>query len=715
MNRNCLFLLGFVFFIPSLKGQIVFTSNPDSTAQVGEKYMYDVEVAASPNSAAFSLEEKLTGMTINSATGLIQWTPANTSQGGLVKVKATNSAGSFYQTFYIYVTDEISCPADLLNYWKMDKKLVIGDSTIDYASHHNAYSLSPMNAVPGKLNNALEFKSLNKFQKYLYVKDVNQYDSWTRSSDFSFSLWFKHVGNYTGNDECLMARGEGDRGARFILGIDYLTQRAVFRVRTNRGLSEIDLDTISVVSNPVTNNEWHHFVAVYDGNNDTLQPVKISLYIDGVKYTNSDTFKIGYGFSMNSVQNLNIGWYSSYAAVNSYPFNGLMDEVSIFNIALDSAKVINMFNNGAPVSFCGPGNYAPLIISRPDTIAIQKSDYSYTLKVRDYDKNPIKVSVVVKPTWLTFISSTSTLTGIPPVTAKDTVVSLKISDGKAELYQNFKISVIKGNTPPVIISAQPEKTVYANKLYTYIIEASDIDVHDSLTYTAPLLPIWLNFDSSTHTLYGIPTKELIDTSETNTFNVSLLVSDQSSDTAQLNFVITVNKMPEITSIPADSAIVGTSYNYTLTVLKEDWDTVIFSPKIIPSWLNFEPETGLLSGVPTVAGQNDVTLLVTNGVDTIDQTFVITVYELSDMNEVTEGKVSNIFPVPASDKITFSFGRSSGVTIYIMDLSGKVLIRKIVPAGENKYIIDLQELSPNVYGYKIIAENELIQAGKIIKE
>ena len=61
----------------------------------------------------YSLDAKPTGMTINASSGLISWTPASINQGGKVTVKATNSAGSFYQTYYVYVSDAISCPGNL--------------------------------------------------------------------------------------------------------------------------------------------------------------------------------------------------------------------------------------------------------------------------------------------------------------------------------------------------------------------------------------------------------------------------------------------------------------------------------------------------------------------------------------------------------------------------------------------------------------------------
>ncbi len=117
-------------------GQIVFTSTPDSIAVVNELYSYDVEVVATPNSPTFSLLTAPAGMTINASTGLINWTPASLTVGGLVVVKAQNNWGSINQSFYVYITDAIVCDPAVISYWPMDAKS--GTSIEDFAGGYTA-------------------------------------------------------------------------------------------------------------------------------------------------------------------------------------------------------------------------------------------------------------------------------------------------------------------------------------------------------------------------------------------------------------------------------------------------------------------------------------------------------------------------------------------------------------------------------------------------
>jgi hypothetical protein len=80
------------------------TSTEVFTAKVNELYSYQVVADAEP-AATFSLDVYPTGMTINSATGLISWTPNSTQKGQhQLKVLAVNPVGTDQQQFTIDVT-----------------------------------------------------------------------------------------------------------------------------------------------------------------------------------------------------------------------------------------------------------------------------------------------------------------------------------------------------------------------------------------------------------------------------------------------------------------------------------------------------------------------------------------------------------------------------------------------------------------------------------
>jgi len=91
----------------------VITSTPVLTAAVNTLYTYDVNAFDSEGKTiTYSLALGPTGMTIDSATGLIQWTPTAAQAGpNNVDVRAATAGGSTAQQFTINVAD----PNQLLN------------------------------------------------------------------------------------------------------------------------------------------------------------------------------------------------------------------------------------------------------------------------------------------------------------------------------------------------------------------------------------------------------------------------------------------------------------------------------------------------------------------------------------------------------------------------------------------------------------------------
>ncbi len=83
----------------------VITSTPITTAVVGLPYTYTVQASGNP-APAFSLESAPQGMTIDAASGLIQWTPAETGSY-TVAVRAANGIGpDAQQTYAIQVAPD---------------------------------------------------------------------------------------------------------------------------------------------------------------------------------------------------------------------------------------------------------------------------------------------------------------------------------------------------------------------------------------------------------------------------------------------------------------------------------------------------------------------------------------------------------------------------------------------------------------------------------
>ena len=83
----------------------------------------------------------------------------------------------------------------------------------------------------------------------------------------------------------------------------------------------------------VKDNEWSHVAGVYDGTN-------IYLYINGVQYSKAPAT----GTEAVNYSGVRIG-HISWIAAPRY-FNGIIDEVAIFNTALSTEDIQKVMNKG---------------------------------------------------------------------------------------------------------------------------------------------------------------------------------------------------------------------------------------------------------------------------------------------------------------------------------------------------------------------------------
>jgi hypothetical protein len=87
------------------------------------------------------------------------------------------------------------------------------------------------------------------------------------------------------------------------------------------------------LSAATTQGEWHHVAAAFDWTTDTA-----ILYVDGIPYPSSLA-------ACNGFLNSNHLYLGALSTLNpSYDFNGLVDEVQIYNRALSGSEILILFN-----------------------------------------------------------------------------------------------------------------------------------------------------------------------------------------------------------------------------------------------------------------------------------------------------------------------------------------------------------------------------------
>lgn len=294
-------------------------------------------------------------------------------------------------------------------------------------------------------------------------------------------------------------------------------------------------------------------------------------------------------------------------------------------------------------------------------------------------------------------------------------ITLKARDSGSGAFQktdsvDVVFTVTKGNEPPVITSV-PLTTTNEDNNYSYTITATDND-GDPLTYSAPLIPAWLSFSSSTRILSGKPTN-----SEVGIHNITLRVTD-GKDPVDQSFqltVVNVNDLPVITSTPITSVDVNTAYLYEFTATDVDvGDILTYSALSKPGWLNFSADEikGILYGTPLAVniGPNSVILKVSDGKADILQGFTIMVNNPTGIDENGVNNKYTIYPNPANHIVYFKSYLPANIKLMIYDASG-LLQKEVIAKNTNELEIDVSDLPKGMYLYKILTDNNII-TGKL---
>tara|TARA_Y100000994_G_scaffold45842_2_gene36003 strand:+ start:12172 stop:23358 length:11187 start_codon:yes stop_codon:yes gene_type:complete len=258
--------------------------------------------------------------------------------------------------------------------------------------------------------------------------------------------------------------------------------------------------------------------------------------------------------------------------------------------------------------------------------------YSYTPTVNDIDVGDsltITCETDLTNSWLSW--NGTILQGSPNYSQIGNYsIHLRVSDnGSPQRSGNihFTIEVISTNQPP-FFTTTPSAIIDEDSEYNYTPTASDVNLNDTLNFSVPTKPSWLNWNGTK--LNGIPTNNDI-----GNHNVTIRVNDGIVHVDQ-SFIISVNAVndaPIFTSNPPAIVDEDTLYTYTPTASDEEGDSLTFSLHASnakgPAWLNWDGTT--LSGTPTNdnIGNTTVTIRVSDGAINVDQSFTITVNNVND--------------------------------------------------------------------------------------
>jgi hypothetical protein len=186
-------------------------------------------------------------------------------------------------------------------------------------------------------------------------------------------------------------------------------------------------------------------------------------------------------------------------------------------------------------------NKPPKISGTPPTIAKVGVAYSFQPTASDPNGDALHFSVVNKPAWLAFNTTSGRLSGTPTSsnvrTYSSIIVIVTDSKGMSASLPGFSITVGSGtgNSAPTI-SGTPPKSVVTGNLYSFTPTAKDAN-GDTLAFSIANKPGWATFSTTTGKLSGTPSS-----AQTGTYsNIAIKVSDGKGGSASLPaYAITVS-------------------------------------------------------------------------------------------------------------------------------------------------------------------------------
>jgi len=155
--------------------------------------------------------------------------------------------------------------------------------------------------------------------------DVGDNNSLNPTSQLTLSVWVKKIGSGTGSTPAVYSSSKSSsNNGGFLITLHPTSSRFQFYVDTTGSGGWVSIqNNVGIVTN-----QWYHIVSTWDGSN-------IKMYVDGVLQTNTASVsQIVYSIDISAT----IGKYAT-----SY-FNGSIDEVAVWNTALTSTQVSEIYN-----------------------------------------------------------------------------------------------------------------------------------------------------------------------------------------------------------------------------------------------------------------------------------------------------------------------------------------------------------------------------------
>ena len=302
---------------------------------------------------------------ISASSTLSQTTDTDFNAGTLsgAVISGSGASGSVVLDAYQY---QVLNTSNLISYWGLNN---------NYIDSKSGYDGLGVNGIFGIAKYGLASAQLNQTDGYINISNQSVF-SFGTSTDFSIELWAKkNVGAYQGHYldyrsatsvGWTLYHGTSDNIMMFLAGTNY--------------------------NGPVQpeDSQYHHIVCTVDRNTNII------VYVDNVPTVISNS--ITTSKNVNATSQLTIGGRSWTQAANVY--NGLLDEVSLYNRVLTPTEVSNHYNATST------GSFTSSVMDTTQSSTFSTMDYSATTNASTTLTMDIRAGNTATPdgTWTSWIT-----------------------------------------------------------------------------------------------------------------------------------------------------------------------------------------------------------------------------------------------------------------------------------------------------------------------
>ncbi len=279
----------------------------------------------------------------------------------------------------------------------------------------------------------------------------------------------------------------------------------------------------------------------------------------------------------------------------------------------------------------------PVITSNPATAPIPVGDnYHYQVIASDADGDPLTYSLENSPAGMAIDPQAGLFTWTPTHVGTNQV-NIDVSDGRGGVArQTFTLTVVAAGSAadqsPTITSA-PTQPAVVGQVWQYQVVANDAD-DDALSYALTANPTGMSISST-----GLVTWTAATAAASNP--VTIIVSDGRGGTATQSFMLaSVTNVslsaPVFTSVPAETVLLGQSWQYQAVASDPQGDAVTYELGTAQlSGMEINPVTGLVTWTPSAAqaGPQTVSIVAIDAQgQQATQTFPLNVTILATSND-----------------------------------------------------------------------------------